>query len=125
MTNDQVRAELATLHGRIDALTTLLTPVERAADGRPLWSVQLDQWLAAQPIGVTGSAAALMPGFLATSPAPPPRAANWTPPIFGRALAPLCEQWLYGRVLRRRADRKGVYVYTVDAVPQPPPTSGT
>lgn len=107
-----LREELAPLLAHLDGAA-------RTSDGRTPWSVHLDQWLAAQPVGLTGSAADLLPGFLASDPPPPPNGTTWTPVTFGRVLGHIQGAHLDGRVLRRRADRKGVYVYTVEAVPAP------
>lgn len=92
---------------------------DRGSGAAP-WLRHLEEWLAAQPVGTTGSAAALLPSFLASQPAPPPpNGTTWTPAIFGRVLGHIRDAHLDGRVLRRHADRKGVYVYTVEAVPPP------
>jgi hypothetical protein len=81
----------------------------------------LVSWLAAVPLDTTGSAAALLPAFLAAAPPPRLDGGTWTPQTFGRVLASIRDRHIQGRVLCRRADRKGVYVYTVEAVPPPAP----
>jgi hypothetical protein len=113
-----IREELAPLLARLDALAPALVDVT-PADAPPRWRVALDEWLTEQPLGTTGRAADLLPGFLAHSPPMPPRGADWTPSAFGHALARVRDRYIAGRVLRRRADRKGIYIWTIErSVPE-------
>jgi hypothetical protein len=75
-------------------------------------------WAASLPPGTTGTAAELLPAFLAWgAPSHTRYSAPWTPIALGLSLAKLRDLVANGRYLRRSRTRAGVNVWTVEAVP--------